>query len=59
MDSKILLISIKLTLKKVIEASDHKLIIVDFWAPWCGPYKQLAPIMEKVAKEHIGEFEFG
>ena len=35
---------------KVIEASGDKLIIVDFWAPWCGPCKQLTPILEKVVK---------
>ena len=36
---------------KVIESSLDKLIIVDFWAPWCGPCKQLTPILENVAKK--------
>jgi len=32
----------------VLEESNNKLIIVDFWAPWCGPCKQLTPILEKI-----------
>ena len=35
--------------EKIIEASQNKLIVVDFWAPWCGPCKQLTPLLEKVA----------
>ena len=33
---------------QVVEASQKKLIIVDFWAPWCQPCKQLTPILEKI-----------
>ena len=31
-------------------------IIVDFWAPWCGPCKMIAPTLEKFAKEYDGKF---
>ena len=41
--------------ERVLKASSSSLIIVDFWAPWCGPCKQLTPILEKVIKKANGK----
>ena len=40
--------------QKIIEASINRVILVDFWAPWCGPCKQLSPILENIINDCEG-----
>ena len=53
---------------KVIEVGDHDFeekvirsqlpVVVDFWAPWCGPCKAVGPLIEKIAEAHGGKARF-
>ena len=41
------------------ETSKHPLMVVDFWAAWCGPCRLVSPIIDELAKEYAGRVAFG
>ncbi|MFL6494016.1 MAG: thioredoxin [Nitrososphaera sp.] len=41
------------------EVAKYPIMLVDFWAPWCGPCRMVSPIIEQLAKKYSGKIAFG
>jgi thioredoxin 1 len=41
------------------EVTKYPILVVDFWAPWCGPCRMVSPIIEQLSREYSGRVAFG
>jgi thioredoxin 1 len=41
------------------EISKYPIMLVDFWAPWCGPCRMVSPMIEQLSREYSGKVAFG